>query len=152
MATRKELRAEIAEARAILHRAIVESAGSWETPGLGAEGEEAWSARQALEHCVGAEVFFASAISEACGYPALELSRQSLATAADAAEQLSRASAKADGVLQYVTDEDLAKQVAEGQRLAGMSVEQIMALAAHHARDHAQQALTAAGREPATAV
>jgi uncharacterized damage-inducible protein DinB len=144
MANRKELRADIAEARAALHRAIVESAGGWETPGPGAEGEDAWSARQVLEHCIGAEVFFASAISEACGYPALELSRQSLETAADAAEQLSRAAAKADGVLQYVTDEDLTKTVEEGKRLGGMSVEQIMALAASHARDHAQQASTAA--------
>lgn len=149
MATRKELRAEIADARAMLQRAIVESSGSWETPGPGQEGEEAWSARQAIEHCTGAEVFFASAISEACGYPPLELQRQELATAADAAEHFARAGAKADSVLQYVTDDDLAKQVEEGKRLGGMSVEQIMALAASHARDHAQQALTAAGSQPA---
>ena len=145
MAKPKELRADIGEARALLQRAIVESAGSWETPGPGQEGEEAWSARQAIEHCAGAEVFFASAISDACGYPPLELNRESFASAADAAEQFSRAAAKADGVLQHVTDDDLAKQVEEGKRLGGMSVEQIMALAAHHARDHAQQALTAAG-------
>jgi hypothetical protein len=67
MAKRKELRADIAEARAMLQRAIVESAENWESPGPGVEGEEAWSARQAIEHCAGAEVFFASAISEACG-------------------------------------------------------------------------------------
>ena len=149
MATRKELRAEIADARAMLQRAIVESAGNWETPGPGQEGEEAWSARQAIEHCAGAEVFFASAISEACGYPPLELKRESFATAGDAAEHFSRAAAKADGILQHVTDEDLAKKVDEDKRLGGMTVEQIMALSAHHARDHANQALTAASAQAA---
>lgn len=143
MASRKELRAAIAEARGKTQRAIVESAGGWETPGPGDEGEEAWSPRQAIEHATGAEVFFASRISTTCGYPALEMKTYSLASAAEAAEEYALACAKADSILQHVSDEDLQRKVEEG-RLGGMTVEAIMALTASHASEHAEQAIAVA--------
>lgn len=144
MATRKELRAGITDARAAVQRAIVEAAQVWDRPGPPeAEGEEAWSSRQAIEHTADAEVFFASRISTACGYPELEMQRHEFATAADAAEGYARATAKTDGVIQHVSDEDLPRKLEEG-RLSGMSVEAILELTAHHAHDHARQAISAA--------
>jgi uncharacterized damage-inducible protein DinB len=145
MSRRKELRAQITDARAKAHRALVEVGGGWEKPGAGTEGEAAWSARQAVEHLAAAEVFFASVISVACGYPALDLERYSFETPAEAAEQYARATAKADSILQHVTDDDLAKDVKDG-RMQGMTVEQLLALTASHTAEHAEQASAAAVR------
>ncbi|MPZ23476.1 MAG: hypothetical protein GEU28_08010 [Dehalococcoidia bacterium] len=143
MATRKELRAAITEARGRVQRAIVESAPEWNTPGAATEGEEAWSPRQAMEHLVGAEVRQASNISLACGYPPLQAEPPELPAAADAAQQYALAMQKADSILQYVTDEDLLKVVPEG-RMAGRSVEDLMQTMARHANEHADQALATA--------
>jgi uncharacterized damage-inducible protein DinB len=143
MASRKELRAKIAEARARAHRAIVESALDWNTPGAGGEGEESWSPRQSLEHAAGAELFFASLISVACGYPPIELKEQSFPTPADAAEQYALLTQKADSIIQYVSDEDLGKKVEKG-RMQGMTVEALLELTANHSVEHAQQALAIA--------
>jgi hypothetical protein len=143
MASRKELRTKIAEARGKAHRAIVESALEWNTPGAGNEGEEAWSPRQSLEHAAGAELFFASLISVACGYPPIELAEQSFLTPADAAEQYALITQKADSIIQYVSDEDLAKTVEKG-RMQGMSVEALLDLTASHSAEHAEQAMAIA--------
>ncbi|MEX2237558.1 MAG: DinB family protein [Dehalococcoidia bacterium] len=144
MATRKELRAKITEARALTQRAIVEVAGNWEKPAAAGAGEDAWAPRQAIQHAAEAELFFASLVSKSCGYPELELQKMEFATPADAAEGCVRVSAKADAIIQYVSDDDLKKPIT-GERFPGMTVEGLLALTGHHTREHAEQAL-AAGR------
>ena len=71
MATPDELRAEIADARATLRAALqAASQDTWEQqPAGGGDGEDAWSARQAAEHVIGAEIHFTNLVCKACGYP-----------------------------------------------------------------------------------
>jgi uncharacterized damage-inducible protein DinB len=143
MASRKELRAAIAEARGKMHRAIVESAAAWERTVAGQEGEGAWSPRQSIEHAASAELFFASTISLSCGYPPLELKPLSFATAADAAQEFALVTQKADSILQYVSDDDMGKKADRGP-VKGMTVQAIMELIGTHDSEHAAQALAAA--------
>jgi hypothetical protein len=111
MPTPDELRADIAAARADFQSALEGASASWEkAPAPGAEGEDAWSPRQAAEHAIGADLYFASEVCGACGYPGLELSRLSLATPAEAITAFAEASAKSDGRLKYAADNDLSMQ------------------------------------------
>lgn len=140
MPTPDELRAGIASARTDFQSALEGASASWEkAPAAGAEGEDAWSPRKAAEHAIGADLYFASEICGACGYPGLELSRLSLPTSAEALTAFSEASAKADGRLKYVSENDLTMQ----HKSMG-SVADVMALSASHLRDHAAQ-IRAAG-------
>lgn len=140
MPTPDELRADIAAARADFQSALEGASASWEkAPAPGAEGEDAWSPRQAAEHAIGADLYFASEVCGACGYPGLELSRLSLATPAEAITSFAEASAKSDGRLKYVSENDLTMQ----HKSMG-SVADVMALSASHLRDHAAQ-IRAAG-------
>ncbi len=140
MATPDEVRAELAEARKLFVEALSGAGPGWERRPAGGEGEEAWSPRQAAEHCIGADVAYASAVCTACGYPGLERWQGSYATVAEAQRGFQDASAQADGRLKYVSDSDLAKT---NQR--GNSVEEMIRASAAHFRDHAAQ-IKAAGQ------
>ena len=138
MASPKELRQAIVEARADLQAAFHDAHDAWEKKPAGAqEGEDAWSPRQVAEHVIGAEVFFASGISQACGAPKLDRPPIDVSTPAAAAASLTRCGAIADNVLRHVSEGDLAKttQMRQGE----MSVEQMMALVARHGHGHAEQ-------------
>ena len=138
MASPKELRQAIVEARADLQAAFHDAHDTWETKPAGApEGEDAWSPRQAAEHVIGTEVFFASSISQACGAPKLDRPPIDASTPAAAAASLTRCGAIADNVLRHVSDADLAKT--QEMRVGPMSVEQMMALIARHDHGHAEQ-------------
>jgi antitoxin (DNA-binding transcriptional repressor) of toxin-antitoxin stability system len=141
MPTPDELRAELAAARRDFADALrAVQAGTWERRPASGEGEDAWSAREAAEHCIAADVAYASAVCLACGYPGLERFEAMFATPGDALAGLEQASALADGRLKYVTDKDL-----EMQNQRGITVAQIMTHGATHFRDHAAQIRTAAG-------
>ncbi len=142
MTTPKELRQAIVEARAGLQAAFHDAHGAWERKPQGDEGEDAWSPRRVAEHVVGAEVFFASGISQACGAPAVGRPEYDVSTPAAAAASLTRLGAIADNVLRHVTDADLAKT--HVLRVGEMSVEQMMTVLASHAHDHANQIREAA--------
>ncbi len=137
MATPKELRAAIVEARADFQAALHEAHDAWERKPQGGEGEDAWSPRQVAEHVLGAELFFASNIAQACGAPALERRTPDVATPAAAAASATRFAAACDEILRHVSQDDLAKT--RELRIGTLSVEQMMDLLASHARDHAQQ-------------
>jgi len=139
MPTPDELRTDIASARQDFHSALEGAGAAWETKPGAAEGEDAWSPRQVAEHAIGADLYFASEVCGACGYPGLELSRLSLPTAAEAVTAFTDASAKSDGRLKYVSENDLTAQ----HKSMG-SVADLMAIAAGHLRDHAAQ-IRAAG-------
>src|SRR6185312_1800227 len=81
-----ELRAHIAEGRAALKSAIQTSGDRWEQTIPGDD----WSPRKAAEHAIGAEVYFASEVCSACGYPGLDPWTGSYATPADAIAGLDR--------------------------------------------------------------
>jgi hypothetical protein len=138
----KELRQAITEARAELQAAFHAAHEAWEKQPPHGEGEEAWSPRQVAEHVVGAELYFASAISQACGAPKLELQKPDVATPAAAAASLTRYSAACDNILRHVSDADLAKTHEFG-RFGPTSVHRLMEILAHHTRDHASQILAA---------
>ena len=144
MASPKELRAALVEARADLQAAFHEAHDAWERRPQGGEGEEAWSPRQVAEHVIGAELYFASNIAQACGAPALELSRPDCSTPAMAAASLTRNAATADNILRHVTEGDLTKS--RRLRTGEATVEQMLQRMASHAHDHANQ-IRAAARE-----
>ncbi|HXH21206.1 MAG TPA: hypothetical protein VNN10_04185 [Dehalococcoidia bacterium] len=134
MPTPDELRADLAAARADFADAVRAAAAVWERRPDSAEGEAAWSPRQAAEHCVAADVAYASAVCIACGYPGLDRLQASYATAADALLGLEQASAIADGRLKYVTEKDL-----EMRNQRGFTVAAMIRANADHFRDHARQ-------------
>jgi hypothetical protein len=140
MPTPDELRADLAAARREFEDAVRAAGDAWERKPSSGEGEDAWSPRQAAEHCIGADVAYATAVCVACGYPGLERWQGSYETPEAALEGFAQARALSEGRLKYVTDKDL---LMKNER--GYSVEQIMAASAQHFRDHAAQ-IRAAGQ------
>ena len=143
MATPDELRAELAAARAEFAAALKDATDGWERTPESGDGEAAWSARQAAEHTIGADVLYASAVCVACGYPGLDRIQPSYTTAAEAEAGLREASALADGRLKYVTAKDL-----EATNQRGNTVEDMIRANAAHFRDHATQIRRAAQNSP----
>ncbi len=139
MATPDELRVDLAAARREFADALTAAVNQWDRKPASGEGEAAWSPRQAAEHCIPADVAYASAVCLACGYPGLNRLEASYAGAADATAGLAQVSALADGRLKYVTDKDLAMK---NQR--GNSVEDMIKANTAHFRDHAAQIRAAA--------
>jgi hypothetical protein len=125
-----ELRAHIAEGRTALRSAIQTSGDRWEQTIPGDD----WSPRKAAEHAIGAEVYFASEVCSACGYPGLDPWTGSYATPADAIAGLDQAAAAADGRLKYVSDTDLVKSHPQMG-----TVTDIMTIDARHLLEHAEQ-------------
>ena len=140
MATPDELRTAIAEGRAVFRAAIAAAAANWERSLPPSGSEEAWSARQAAEHTIQAEVWFTSELCTACGYPGLDPIEPSYPSAAEAAKAFGEVSAKCDGRLKYVTEKDLAMPHGELGTVA-----EIMRYDAQHLLGHAAQMRTAAG-------
>lgn len=141
MSNPDELRAEIAAARQDFQSALETVGDAWETKPTGdVDGEDAWAPRQVAEHAIGADLYFASEICSACGYPGLELARLSLATPAEALTAFADASTRSDGALKRVSEADLAKS----HKSMG-SVADVMSLVAGHLREHAAQINAIAG-------
>lgn len=139
MATPDELRADLAAAREEFRSAVTAAAGAWDAKPAAGEGEDAWSARQAAEHAIAAEAFFTTAICEACGYPGVERVTPSYPAAADALEGHTTVVEMCDKKLRYVTEKDL-----EMKHERWGTVADLLALCAHHLRDHAAQIRRAA--------
>jgi hypothetical protein len=129
MPTPGELRAAIAEGRELLRSSIAAAAARWDS-GAG----DGWSPRKTAEHAIASEVFFASQVCAACGYPGLDPWPAQYATSAEALQGLADAGAKADGRLKYVTETDLPMK---HERMG--TVTEIMELNASHLREHAGQ-------------
>ena len=143
MPTPDEVRADVAAARAELASALAAApSDAWERKPESGEGEDAWSAREAAQHVIGAEMYFASAVCEACGYDGpespfadgLELASPEAASAA-----LEQAAAAADSKVQHVTAGDLERS---HERMGPLPA--IFESWSGHLRDHAAQ-ITAAG-------
>jgi hypothetical protein len=142
MPTPDELRTTIAQARTAFRSSLESAASAWETKPASGEGEDSWSPRQVAEHAIPTEVFFATAVCDACGYPGVQYEGpSSFATAAEAVAALDGAVALADGRLKYVSDTDLPKRKDDATRTA----QEWMELAAYHLNDHAQQIKTTIG-------
>lgn len=139
MATPDGLRADLAAAKQEFEDAVRVSGAVWERKPAGGEGEDAWSPREAAEHCIGSDVFYATAVCLACGYPGLERWQASYATPEEALAGFAQARAQSEGRLKYVTDKDL---LIKNER--GYSVEQLIAANTAHFRDHAAQIRAAA--------
>lgn len=143
MSTPDELRAKIAEGRAAFRAALEAATGCWEVAPESGEGEAAWSPRQVAEHAIPTEVYFASALCEACGYPGVQWEgSRSYATSAEAVDAFDAAVAIANGRLKYVTETDLPKKKADEK---ARTAQQWMEISAYHMNDHANQLRAAAG-------
>ena len=136
MPTPDELRAPIAAARAKLEEAIRSAADNWETTLPGDE----WTARQAAEHVIPSEAFFATAVCTACGYPGIEFEQRQLASAEEALAALTAVCELSDGRLKHVTREDLEHK---HERMG--SVADILRFNAEHLEEHAAQIASASG-------
>ena len=144
MATRDGLRAELDSARRELEAAIQAAVANWERQPEHGEGEEAWSARQAAEHVVRAEVYYATTASKALGhdapanpfadappdFPDIDAALAAYGLAVEAA----------DSALVQVGPDDLA---IEHDRFG--NVEGILTSHLEHVRNHANQIAGAAG-------
>ena len=144
MATRDGLRAELDSARRELEAAIQAAVANWERQPEHGEGEEAWSARQAAEHAVRAEVYYATTASKALGhdapanpfadappdFPDVDAALAAYGLAVEAA----------DSALVQVGPDDLA---IEHDRFG--NVEGILTSHLEHVRNHANQIAGAAG-------
>ena len=136
MASPDELRAKIDQSREAFRGALGAAAGAWETKPASGEGEAAWSPREVAEHAIPSEVFFATKVCEACGYPGLTWEgARSFDSAEAAIEAFDAAIAMSNGRLKYVTDADLPKKKDETSR----SAEEYLGINAWHMNDHAAQ-------------
>ena len=144
MPTPDEIRAELAAARNELAAALSAApADTWERKPESGEGEDAWSAREAAQHVVGAELYYANSVCEACGYDGPESPFEGgleLASPADAGAALTQAAAAADSKIQYVSASDLEKQ---HERMGPLP--DVFESWSGHLRDHAAQILAAGG-------
>jgi hypothetical protein len=138
MATPEELRADIARARDELRGILRNVAKDWEKRPESGEGEEAWSARQAAEHVVRAEVNYARIINRTCAREGPEHpwpdAPPALPTPADALRALDEAASIADPAFALITAEDLQRP---HERWG--TVERVLAGNARHLREHAEQ-------------
>jgi hypothetical protein len=133
----RELRAAVVEGRAALQAVLHEAHHAWEKQPPHAEGAEVWSPRQVAQHVIGAELYFASGISQACGAPAIEMQRPDVSSPAAAAASLTRYAATCDNVLRHVSEGDLAKT--HTMRQGELTVQRMMEILASHLHDHAGQ-------------
>lgn len=144
MATPDELRSDIARARDELRGVLRGVDEDWEKEPESGEGEDVWSARQAAEHVVRAEIFYARMVSTTCGRDAPENpwadAPPALPTPEDALRALDEAASVSDPALELVTDEDLMRP---HERWG--TIEQILAGDARHLREHAAQIRTPVG-------
>ncbi|MEX1022786.1 MAG: DinB family protein [Dehalococcoidia bacterium] len=135
MASAEELRNQISQNRAGLREALQGADGKWEQ----APGGEEWTPKQIAEHVVGAEVYFANKVSEAMQGKKAEFERQEIASSADALTRLEVASAIADKTYRYVEDRDLTKAAEPPTDTFPKNIEGLLANAAHHLQEHAEQ-------------
>jgi len=138
MPTPDELRAAIATGREDFQAALRDVAGRWDAPVPATDGEEQWTARRTAEHAIGAEAYFATQVCLACGYPGLEPVKPSYTSATEAILAFQKVSAKSDGRLKYVTENDLGMKHERWGDVAS-----IMTINAKHLHEHAAQLRTA---------
>lgn len=143
MASPKELRQSIVDARADLQAALHGVHQRWESKPAGGEGEDSWSPREVAQHVIGAEWFFTNLVAQACGAPPMERPTIDASSPAMAAASLSRLGGNDDGILRHVSDGDLSK-TSQNPRMEGKSVEELLTMLAGHTREHIQQLETGA--------
>lgn len=139
MPTPDELRADIAGGRAAFRSALQNAGANWERKPSAGEGEEAWSPREAAEHTIGAEPWFATQVCETCGYPGLDPVEPAYTTAADALQAFDQISTSCDGLLKHVSQKDTEMKHERMESVAG-----VMQQNAEHLHEHAAQ-IEAAG-------
>ena len=116
-----------------------QAGANWErTPAGSPEGEAAWNARQVAEHIAGAGTFFAAGVAGAVGAEAPERRQFQFASADEAVPATEASYQLFLGVVDKVTDEQLAIEF-EHPRLGKQTVGGLIELVAHHLNDHAGQ-------------
>lgn len=131
MATADEIRGQIEASRTALRGALeAADAGAWEQPLAGDE----WTPRQAAEHVIGTERYFAGRVADAMLGKAPERPELALASPQDALAALEAAVEDANRVIRYVEDRDLTKTAGEDS-----SIQATLELMATHTAEHATQ-------------
>ncbi len=141
MATPDELREQLAAARAEFRSALEQVGDAWEKqPAGGGEGEESWSPRQAAEHAIGTETFFATAVCKACGYPGVDKVDTNYPTAQDALKAFDEVVEMCNKKLKHISEGDLQQT---HERFG--KVEDLLNMNINHMREHAAQMKETAG-------
>ncbi len=135
MATPDELRATLAEARAVFREAIEEAEMGWRR----GPGDGAWTAQEVAEHVIQIEARITTMICEACGYPGVEVGEPDCASSIEAVDEFDAVVNRCDAKLQYVTPEDLEKPHEMSGNVAG-----IFEMNVAHLVEHTGQILEAA--------
>ena len=143
MASSTELNQEIAEAHAMLGKAIEGTADRWEQRPAGAREEE-WTPREVVEHVLGGDLSFAGWVARVMLGRAPEVRELTLASAQDALTVLPTIADPCEKVFSWVEDRDLTKKCEEMERLGPnfplpANLEGVLRLVNGHLRDHAQQ-------------
>lgn len=146
MASVDEMREQISANRQKLHAALASAGEKWESG-----DDEGWTPRMAAQHCIDRDFSLAgiAAAGRRGEPPAPEHATESdrdpavtlpLPTAADAVSALERSGAASDAALADLTAADLATEAElnVGDALPN-TIEGVMALAAWHLNDHAEQ-------------
>jgi len=117
----------------------------WERkPAAGGEGEEAWCARQVAEHVAGAATFFGAGIAGGMGVEGPARMQSEFASVAAAIPGTEKAHAALMGVVNQMSDEQLAIEL-DAPRLGKRSLGEFLGIIAYHLTDHAGQLKTLRG-------
>lgn len=136
--TAEELRAELAAAFEEFMSELKQCAEAWEKKPGGGSGEDAWCPREVAEHVAGATGYFAAGIARALDRERPKPQQFSFATADEAIAATPAAQETLARVVAQLSDADLAREAEFGQ-LGKRTVGEVVGIAAHHLRDHANQ-------------
>jgi len=141
-ATVESVRAEVSAAFESYMTELKQSAPNWDTRPEGAtEGEAAWSPRQVAEHIAGSGLYFAAGIAKAIGIEGAEMQRFQLESADVAVSKTTESHASLMGVVDQIEDAQLSTRI-EKTPIGDTTVGGLVALVAHHLKDHAGQLKT----------
>lgn len=145
MATAAEARSAISDSFEVYISQLAKAGRVWEQkPAGGAEGEEAWSARQVAEHIAGAGPFFGAGIAQAIGVTPPPLARVEFPDFTKAVAETTRLHGLFMAVADQLTDAQVDQEV-DLPRLGKQTLGGILAMVSGHLQDHASQIKTLCG-------
>lgn len=137
-----QLRDEIGAAYESYIAELKEAGTNWERkPANGAEGEEAWSARQVAEHVASSTTFFANGIAATIGTEGPAIQRPTFVSADDAVTAMGPIQGQLMAVVEQVTDPQLDIEREFGP-LGTSTLERVVGILSHHLMDHGNQLRT----------
>ncbi len=145
MPTANEIRESIDKNFASYFAELEQVGPVWDKkPEGGAEGEDAWCAREVAEHIAGSGPFFGAGIAQAIGVDGPTPARMSFPTHSEAVSETKRTHGLLMDVVAKVTDEHVSQEI-DHPRLGKQTIGGVLGIVAHHLTDHAGQLKTLRG-------